>query len=60
MAKDVVRTLMEIAGHGSEFGDYYSDKFFIGEEETDKENDPAHVIKQLVSNSMARAAASRS
>ena len=42
MAKDVVRTLMAIAGHEDEFRNYYSDSFFVGEQ------DPAHVIKQLV------------
>lgn len=42
MAKDVVRTLMAIAGHESKFGNYYSDKFFVGE------NDPAYVLRRLV------------
>ena len=42
MAKDVVRTLMAIAGHEDKFGNYYSDKFFVDEK------DPAHVLRRLV------------
>ena len=42
MAKDVIRTLMAIAGYEDEFRNYYSDSFFVGEQ------DPAHVITQLV------------